>query len=185
MFGHTHQTMISIDPGTNCLGIAISIMDVVNKKIAVEYAYTVDIKTVAKLYASHIETYYGERAAKLYAVEYLIFNLCRSWNPTVIGCEGPYLGKFPQAYAALVECLGAIKRGCEQYRMSLPVFVFDPASVKKLIGVPGNSGDKMAIARAVLNHPCIDTSLVDLTILDEHSTDAIAVGHACLQNIAG
>lgn len=184
MFGHDYQTMISIDPGTNCLGIAISYVDVYTKKMYLQYAYTVDIKSVAKLYAAHIEVYYGERAAKLYAVEYLIHNLCRSWHPSIIACEGPYLGKFPQAYAALVECLNSIKKGCESYKMSLPVFVFDPASVKKLNGVPGNSGDKDLIARSVANSPFIDTSLVDLMLCDEHSTDAIAVGNACLQNIA-
>lgn len=184
MFGHHLLPMISIDPGTNCLGIAISMLDVTTGKMTLEEAYTVDIKTVAKLYASHIEAYYGDRAAKLYAVEYLMFNLVRAWQPAIVASEGPYLGKFPQAYAALVECLSAIQRGCRNYSQSLPVKVFDPATVKKSLGVPGNSGDKALIANAIANTPRIDTSNVNLFILDEHSTDAIAVGHACLLTLA-
>lgn len=184
MFGHDLLPMISIDPGTNCLGIAVSMLDVSTGKMTLVEAYTVDIKTVAKLYASHIEAYYGDRAAKLYAVEYLMFNLVRAWQPAIVASEGPYLGKFPQAYAALVECLSAIQRGCRNYSNSLPIKVFDPASVKKALGVPGNSGDKMLIANAIIKSSVIDSTNVDLLILDEHSTDAIAVGHACLLTLA-
>lgn len=177
--------MLSIDPGTNHLGIAISNLSLATKKMEVIEAYTVDINYVAKLYASHIELCRGQRSAKMYAVYYLVQNLLRSYPFSVVACESPYMGRFPAAFSALVECLANISTACQDYNQRLPLFLYDPATVKRALGVKGTSSDKNAVAQAVARCPSIDTSQIYLSYCDEHTTDAIGVGHACLLSIAG
>ena len=49
----------------------------------------------------------------------------------------------------------------------------EPAPAKKNIGVKGNSGDKELVKQAIAN--CPDYRMVDTTILDEHSIDALLI----------
>jgi hypothetical protein len=114
-------------------------------------------------------------------VEYAVANYARAWEIERAVSESPYMGKFPAAYAALVSCINAIRSGCSNYDPTLYLDIIDPATIKKQLGVPGNSGDKSLITKAIEKSETIDTSLIDLSILDEHSVDSIAVGHAYLK----
>ena len=83
------------------------------------------------------------------------------------------------AYAALVECLDAVRRAVIKYDETLSLTVIDPARVKKAIGVSGKSGDK-TLVRAALSTMEAFTLMTDISLdkLDEHAIDAIAVGLA-------
>lgn len=174
----TKLRVMSIDPGTNSLGLSVHELNITHGTMVVLDAYTVNVPRVMNLYCADTLFYQDERVAKLKAVEYAVANYARSWEIERAVSEAPYMGKFPAAYAALVSCINAIRSGCSNYDSTLYLDIIDPATVKKMLGVPGNSGDKSLIAKAIEKSETIDTSLIDVSDMDEHSLDSIAVGHA-------
>lgn len=170
------ERILSIDPGTNTLGIAI--LRIQGPNTALEYAFTLQVGKLFTRYPLIIENH-GDKVAKLYTVQQDLLKVMEAWKPTYLVSEGPYMGSFPAAYAALVECLDAVRRAVIAYDETLPLNVIDPARVKKAIGVSGKSGDK-TLVRAALATKEAFTLMADITLdkLDEHAIDAVAVGLA-------
>lgn len=173
--------VMAVDPGTNTLGLSVHEANIETGQLIVLDAYTVNVPRIAGIYKSvELETL-DEKVAKLEAIEYSIANYARSWEVTYAVSESPYMGKFPAAYGALVSCINAIRKGCIFYDSALNLEIIDPSTVKKSLGVPGNSGDKSLIDTAILVNKSINTSNIDYKVLDEHSKDSIAVGYAFLK----
>lgn len=73
-----------------------------------------------------------------------------------------------------------LRQSVMQYDQWLPYYMVDPPTVKKAVGAKGNA-DKEEVKRQLLLIPeIVEKSLVDLSTLDEHSIDAIAVGYFLL-----
>lgn len=170
--------VISIDPGTNSFGIAI--LDIVQEsKLYVRYADTINVEKISRPFIG-INEVHGEKVAKLFALERFLIEFLMENTPHRVVSESPYMGRFPAAFGALVECLTAIRRALMTYDLNLPLNLIDPASVKQAIGVNGKSGDKSLMAKAVASldgYIDFDEGVV-LSDLDEHAIDAIAVGAA-------
>lgn len=168
--------IIAVDPGTNSLGVAVLDIDIQTHVVTVRHATTIDILKQSQNYPQLIAVH-GERVSKLHSVEVSLYKLFKAWKPDEIVSEAPYMGRFPQAYAALIECIGSIRRAVMEYNRALPLPSIDPATVKKTVGVSGKSGDKDAMRGAIQRQSdLVFNVLVD--DLDEHSIDAIAVGYA-------
>lgn len=168
--------ILAVDPGTNALGVAVLDVDIDKAIVTVQHATTIDISKLSQNYPQLIMIH-GERVSKLHAVEVSLFRMFRAWKPDEIVSEAPYMGRFPQAYGALVECLASIRRAVMEYNRALPLPTIDPASVKKSVGVSGKSGDKGAITTAIQRQSDLVLN-IDVDKLDEHARDAIAVGYA-------
>lgn len=176
--GEPHFRILAIDPGTTTLGIAIVDYNHVDDTYLVEHATTIPIGKLFAECVSLIETQ-SEKAAKLRTVQTSVLNMLMAWNPSAVVSEGPYMGSFPSAYAALVECVSNIRFAVEQFNPFYKLAVFDPASVKKSVGVSGKSGDKELVRKALARMPnLLWVSDLTLNSLDEHSVDAIAVAIA-------
>lgn len=172
--------ILAIDPGTNALGVAVLDVDIDTHIVTVKHATTIDVSKLCQHYPQLIAIH-GERVSKLHAVEVSLYRLFRAWRPDEIVSESPYMGRFPQAFAALIECISSIRRAIMEYNRALPFPTIDPASVKKSVGVSGKNGDKEAMKTAIQ----IQSDLVfELNVddLDEHAIDAIAVGYAFYKN---
>jgi Holliday junction resolvasome RuvABC endonuclease subunit len=170
--------ILAIDPGSSTMGVAILDISPSDFKPTVMHVTTVNVQALL----THYETtalMHGERIARLIAVEKTMYKLLSVWEPELVVSESPYMGRFPQAYAVLVDCLSAIRRALNSYDPTQMLHTIDPASIKKAVGVSGKSGDKEAMKRAVcaLSDLNVDPD-VDLTAIDEHSNDAIAAGYA-------
>jgi Holliday junction resolvasome RuvABC endonuclease subunit len=170
--------IVSIDPGTNSLGIAVLDVNYQTGQIHVEHAFTMRVDKLATQYPV-IAVLHGERVSKLYAVQKAVQKFLEGWLPDMVVSESPYLGRLAQPFAVLTECVAAIRRAVSRYRPTLTLAVMDPASVKKSVGVSGKSGDKDAMRRAVraLTNVTYSSDVV-YDQLDEHAIDAIAVGYA-------
>lgn len=170
------ERILSIDPGTNTLGVAI--LRIQGPNTALEYAFTLPVGKLFTRYPLIIQNH-GDKVAKLYTVQQDLLKVMEAWKPTYVVSEAPYMRSFPAAYAALVECLDAVRRAVIKYDETLSLNVIDPARVKKAIGVAGNSGDK-TLVRAALTTKEAFTLMTDMSLdkLDEHAVDAIAVGLA-------
>lgn len=169
------------DPGTNTLGCAV--LKLIPTGLLVEHAHTLQIGKLFNNYPLIIERH-GERVAKLHATTDAVLKFLSAWNPTFTASEGPYMGSFPTAFAALVESVDAIRRALILYDPFMSLSVSDPTTVKKTIGITGRiNGDKEKVRKALSEQTILTFAPgVVLADLDEHSVDAIAVGVAFYLN---
>jgi Holliday junction resolvasome RuvABC endonuclease subunit len=174
---HENQyRIIGIDPGTNTLGVAILDVCLLEGKVTLMDAFTL-VSNVSVQRHQNVLLAHGERYAKLYAHSEALRKLFGEWQPNCVICESPFLGRFPQAFEALVECKLMIRRALQLYDKSMSLETVDPPTAKKAVDAPGKGGDKNAVRDAVLKlKDLITADKVDILKLDEHAIDAIAVG---------
>lgn len=181
--GSTKYRVLGIDPGTTTCGFSILEYDIITLEATVLHSET--IKTT-KLDGYHEEkiSQLGDRYARLRALENELLLVMKEYRVNGVISESPYMSRRPQAYAALVECIYAISNAVLRYSAEMGLETVTPSEAKKCVGVPGNSGDKEAIRKALQKE--IDTGRlvcnIDLNTLDEHSTDSIAVNYSKVQN---
>lgn len=167
---------LSIDPGTNSLGITINAVDFATKEKKIVHSTTAHIDKLAQmLYGDSLILTHGLRFAKMQACKDVIFKMACEWEIQAVVSESPYMGRFPQAFSALVECIQAMQNAILEYNPLLPFNLIDPATVKKAMGVKGNNGDKNAMRNAVAT---IMPAEFDINMFDEHAIDSMGVGHA-------
>lgn len=175
--------IFAIDPGTDTLGTAVLDVDLRSGSVTVIYVETLRGSRMCRALPGTIETH-GERAAKLEAHQQQIFSMLHHFIPSTVISESPYMGRFPQAFRALVECLIAIRDAVVYFDPSMPLETVDPPTAKKAVGAPGKGGGKDAVREAVLQLKELRTAPgIDLGVLDEHSIDAIAVGYSKARSV--
>lgn len=165
--------ILSIDPGTNRTGFAILDIDI-DGNITIPFAETFAADHYVKRF-KFLSSIHGSRFARIHLTGKQLSRLLHLYTPDIVGSEAPYLGKFPQSYAALSELLHEFKSCTHDYSLSIPLEYIDPASVKVVVGVKGKSGDKNKMTRA-LRKIKINYIDVDPTAFDEHTVDAVCVG---------
>ena len=177
--------ILSIDPGTDTLGVGVLDCDLKEGQVQVQHGGTL-VSSRGLHFFDHIEESFGTRQAKLHSHAQRLHWLLHHYQPQAVICESPYMGRFAQAFRALVECLTMIQSCVHQYNPSLAIETVDPPSAKKAVGASGRGGDKNPIRRAIAQlqwlefHPSLD-----LSQLDEHAIDALAVGiYKCNQVFA-
>jgi Holliday junction resolvasome RuvABC endonuclease subunit len=176
--------ILSIDPGTVNLGSCFAVGDFGKKTFTVNYAKTFSIERLI----DHTNVYktetYSTNISMAHSVYALMRDLLKHFEPDWVICESPYLNSmFPVSYAKLTICAQAIQEAVKDHHFSLPFFFIDPSSVKKGVGVKGNDGNKASMYTAVTNTPDIIKG-INISHLDEHSIDAIAVGYGAFKYIS-
>lgn len=168
--------LLSIDPGTQNVGICISD---ISDRMTVRYAATFNLK-------NHLKNVVGEEKIREYGKKKLvrmlitdfIFRQLQYWQPSAVISEVPYLNESLNSFLSLYECNQATKEAIFQYSKTLQFIGIDPASAKKSLGIPGNSGDKELVYTQVTTAEHIDLSEIYPNQLDEHAIDAILMGNA-------
>lgn len=174
---HTPFRVVGIDPGTDTLGVACLELDLEEQRIGLADARTFHGSRMLGPRQSLMGVH-GSRFARLDGLEEALVDYFYQAQPHAVCSESPYLNKrFPTTFAALTESLTSIRRALIRYDDRIPLHTVDPAKAKAALGVSGKSGDKLLVQRAVeaLNLP--NPNGVDYRLLDEHSFDAIAIGH--------
>lgn len=166
---------LSIDPGTSMLGTTINAITPENEWVVL-HSHTTNVGALIQhKYRKDLINLHGERFYKSLLAGEVILKFASTWNVNKIVSESPYMGKFPQAFSALTECLMGMRLAGYEYDPFNVVDVIDPARIKNHVGVKGNSGDKEKMREAVRK---IAGHMVNVDLLDEHSIDSIAVGYA-------
>lgn len=174
---HLPYRIVGIDPGTNNLGLSILDVDLHTHQISLTGVMTIKAGRSLSQYGTLTETH-GERDAKLQIYTDELYQWFYRLRPTCIISESPFMGRFPQAYAALVECLFCIRRAVSFYLPYLPLELATPTEVKLAVGAPTKGGGKEAVKQALLQVSDIENPFdIDLAQLDEHSVDSIAVAY--------
>ncbi len=179
--------ILGIDPGTNKLGVSVLDVCLATNAISLRFSQTFDGHVMSRDYR-YVSRVHGDKVARLEAHRENLYILLTHWQPHEVVSEAPYLGRFPAAYAALVECLTAVRHALSAYDWNMPLLTVDPPTAKNAVGVNGKSGDKDLMAAAV--HRLVDLGFllnpegIVLSSLDEHSIDSIAVGYVRAKYLA-
>lgn len=169
--------VMGIDPGSRTLGFSITTCFPYEQIFQLDEAWTLITEKVLQLKRFRVDRV-GEHQVRLEAIEEEVYQALVHFHPDVVIMETPYLGRLPQSFFVLTQVMTAIGRAVERYSSAMILQKIDPATVKKAIGVPGNSSDKELVRKAVEALQCLD-NLSDRTLqsLDEHAIDATAVAH--------
>lgn len=169
-------TVIGFDPGINNLGVGILKYNIQTKMFKVEHVFTLSGEKLIRG-NDHIVDILGARCAKLELLKRSIVKVLIRYQPAAVASEAPYLGRFPQAFAALTECVYMERLAVYEYSSQMYLATMDPPTIKNAVGVGGKSGDKNEMTQALIKCKWIDFNGYDPLQLDEHSIDAIAVAY--------
>ena len=174
-----HIRVLSIDPGSSNMGYTFSMVSYEHKTFTVIESGTINIEKVCGL-----KTMFETPKLQLISAHLgsVITQLLENYQPDVVICEAPYMGRFPHAYAVLVMCTQVIQYTVGAYDFTILFTMVEPSTVKKRVGVRGTSGDKDAIKSALLTIKTI-TLPANYNDLDEHAIDSIAIGYSEFYNI--
>lgn len=177
---NTVVRICSVDPGTATLGFSILDVDLISGNVSVVHAET--LKSTKEIDKDHVfvETQ-GARAAKLAYYRWRLFRLLHAYNPSMLIAEAPYMGRFANSYAALVEVRKIIQHTVMEYNPGLFFETIEPLNVKMAVGIKltkENRKDKNAVRKAIALLPnVVWLNGITLEQCDEHTVDAIAVGY--------
>lgn len=170
--------ILSFDPGTTCLGWAVSNYTLENDKMQViKYGNTTP-SYLAKKMKEDCERY-TQQMISLHVIELAAKELIELYKPTFVVTEDAFFqpGRV-NAFIALKLCIHTIARVCKDNNLGL--FKLAPCDIKKMISGMGNA-NKITIQESILNHPDISFKAAKQLSFDkmiEHEADAIAVGWA-------
>lgn len=174
---HTPLRILSADPGSTMMGLAITEISPDFKTLTVVDATTVNLAKLLNRNEQSRAELFGDKVTKLHILRQAVSKYAEAWEPLIAIAETPYKGRFAQAYAVLTECYSAIRLGLYDHNPAMVLNGIDPSSVKASVGVNGRSGDKELMRAALLNLPDLVLT-IPLVLLDEHAIDAIAVGYS-------
>ncbi len=181
---------LSIDPGTANLGITIS--DYIGSRMVVRHTATLDVERLVKNRYADVEYRRGKRRAACHAIYRFIHGMVEAWEPSVVVSETPYMKRVTNPaiqkaifmqYITLHDCLTAIRDVVSDNYATLQFVGIDPATAKTSLGIPGNSGDKSLVLKAILSADWIDISEIFIDQQTEHGVDSILLGAAYYDHI--
>ena len=172
--------LVTIDPGTNSLGLAVFYYDSTTYEIR---------KIEARMYKSEkllhpdpatIQSH-NLLTGKIFAQQENLVKQLRRIKPIAVGVETPYFNPLmPAAGGALNQLFFGIREAVNEYDPMVCMFSVEPSLVKKGVGALSGRG-KDAVRNAVLiNVDIVKCFQGSLERLDEHSIDAIAIGYTLL-----
>lgn len=170
--------LLSIDPGTREVGIAIS---------EITTGVGMKVLTTTNLLVKNVLTEERVReVSRKFAVREVIRMCikahCIEWQPSAVISEVPYLNESLTSFLSLYECNLATREAIQEYSHSLRFIGVDPSSAKKSLGIPGNSGDKQLVYDQVTTAAHIDLSAVIPEQMTEHEIDSILIGNYYYQH---
>lgn len=171
-----NPSFIGIDPGGNRLGVAVYTFDPVTLELTVAHVETLYVDRHAYL-NDHLNEPFGERFTRIKVIEQHMSRLLDLYRPMWVAIETPYYGRLPAAFSALLECVGAVRQALIEHDVNVPLYNLSPMAVKSGVGSIGN--DKDDVAAAILKLGLVDC----VKDLDEHSTDALAVGYTMFSQL--
>lgn len=167
--------VFGIDPGSDTMGTAVVDVDLCTGSCALQFAATHSGTQLMREYPWWIAVH-GERVARLWSHEPHLTQTMRDWRPHYVISEAPFMGRFPAAYASLVECLHVIQRAVHAYDPWMSLHTVDPPTVKAVVGVKAKGTTKDDVKQGLLCLPFLtNPNGIDIAALDEHSIDAIVV----------
>jgi len=180
--GYKKYTLISIDPGLSNAGIAIYNL---SQYAVIDNITAFTIKPSNKDKRINLnEDIVGDRMIRLHSLKQSIKDLIENYQPSIVVHEGAFYSSFrPSAYGSLIETISYIKLGILEVTTNIVIDSLQPLLIKKIVGA-GMTKGKIDVKKCLSDNKLIMDKLdIDLSELDEHAIDAIAIGYSYLKHI--
>ena len=144
---------MGIDPGTENLGFSVLDLDLRTGDVTVTHSETIVSQRLLSAYRNE-ERIQGSRTARLMALEDRLFIILEQYQPNAICTESPFMSRFPQAFAALTECVSYVRRAVYRFDPFLAMGQVDPPTAKMAVGAKikrGMTKDDVLVAVTKLN----------------------------------
>lgn len=171
--------ILSIDPGTDTLGVCVIEVDLTDYTPtlleATTYRGSRAIIHDANLNSNpHIPDRFARNLYHMYNVE----SILRHYGIHYVVYETAYMGKFATAYEGLVECLTLLRMAVRRYDELVPMYGVPTKNAKKSIGAkqPRKKPEVMEAIDVIVNTGKLKCTPSIVRPFDEHTSDAIAVG---------
>lgn len=172
--------LIGIDPGTQSLGLCCMWIDALSLQITNIEATTFIGDKLPQL--TWMQENHSDRFARIYAHRQNLLNTFNHYQPVWIRSEAPFINmRRPQAFAALIEIVDAIRLAVAEYDRGIGLELIDPSTVKKSVGASGGA-DKNGVKASISRIDEI-SSKINISLLDEHSIDSVAVAYSKLLEV--
>ena len=166
------------------MGVAMIDFDCVSRSIIQTHAFTLVAKRL-EINSSFDESF-GNRLARIEALRRaLAYHFCL-YMPNITICESPFIGMSqPAAYGALTETICAVREALATFDPFQTLYSIDPPSAKTGVGAPGNAKKDVMLQKVCSLAPSLNFigGLPALSVLDEHSIDAVAIGYTMLNRV--
>lgn len=172
-------TVLSIDPGTTTMGLAIIRLSIESLEIREAFAWTVEA-TRLDFYRQETVDTYSEKFARIISIKKMLAEVLRYYKPLSVVCETPFFNmRRPSAAGPLYELLTTIEQTVFEWDCQKPLYRVEPKTVKKAVGASHNA-KKDEVKKALSQVK--ELQCANLVFLDEHAVDALAVGYAYINN---
>lgn len=174
--------IVGIDPGISHMGL--SAMSV-----------TPDLSKVTSIYAKTIHgddadldipssSFIDDRFCKILHHDRSLTRWIKMYKPSYVIYERPFIhGSRPTAYGALVESICCIKNAVYKCSPFIDIHEYTPLTIKKSVSAHNFKG-KEFMTEALVNIPEIYNLIRNqMSNLDEHSIDSIAIAYTHLKNL--
>lgn len=176
-------TIVSTDPGTTTCGFGLIQVDPEDLSVLSATAWTID-GSIGLTGSEWLTELYSERYSRVQVIREAFEKTLQMYSPNLVRSESPFYNPGrPGSFEALLHVIFALRESLYKWSAWYELELIDPASAKKLIGVPGNSNEKDLVKKALLAHP--DFHDKGIENLDEHSYDALLIGWSAVQALRG
>lgn len=181
--------VIAIDPSTTNMGICIMDVDL-SKRAPFKLVYVNTIKGDRVLYdipdqyddtingTGVLARCYGLARALAGIIDAYITTWADKLNKFVKVCvtaiiEDNYLGRSPGTFKQLIQAVAMLEMPFIE--RGVHVSTVTPIPPKETVGVTKKDSDKKDVHNGVMAYEHLDSEGFDLTVIDEHSSDATAI----------
>lgn len=173
--------ILSLDPGTINTGYGLIEVDIETLNMVSAKAWTINASKLTNDDDWDVHLY-DDRFARINQQCAKFRSYLKEYDPLIVVCESPFYNPGrPNAFGALLEVVLKIRETLYRWDRWMTLNQIDPATAKKGIGVPGNSGDKGLVKKKLLELK--DFQDIGLEDFDEHSADALLIAKCQLERL--
>ena len=180
--------VVGIDPGVEHLGLSVLHLDVYTHEVSLVTSITLHGEQLLRNRPDLVDSLKA-RYGKLHLYGEIVNSIFHDYNVHAVAIEQPFLGRFPTAYASLLECCMQVRHELFKYNPTILLDCIDPPTIKINVGTAGGSNDKNDMTESIKDRiahgDIINDYGVDIDSLDEHAIDSIAIGYTHIRSILG
>lgn len=173
---YSHMRVIGIDPSTSHMGISILELNILTQEpFKLIYANTLHGDKVNFNIPNQFDDD-GKVQSRILGLTRAYTELLDIYNPDISICEDNYLGADPSAFKRLIEVVTMLKLATSQHNTPIAMHYVLPNLAKAVVKANFRGTKKEDVAKGILEYANLDINGFDVSRLDEHGTDAIAIG---------
>lgn len=176
--------VLGIDPGTTGLGITIiDVNTLKEEKFKLVYVSTIfGNKVNYSLPTQFDDTSHTGVESRGYGLARSFKKLGELYSPHTVICEDNYLGASPDTFKQLIKSVMLLREFCNKLDIHMSYVL--PNIAKEIAGANFRGSTKEDVISGIQEYKWLDSTGFDLSVLDEHSADSVAITLYRVEEIA-